>query len=330
MKKNLHEAVIVIMGASSGIGEATALAFARKGARLVLAARNAAALQAVAKRCREEGVDVLVHPTDVTKAEKVRELAVAAQSLGEIDVWVSNAGVGAVGAFEETPIEAHHRVIETNLIGHINDAHAILPVFRKQGHGVFVNMISLGGFASTPFASAYGASKFGLKGFSEALRAEVSDMADIHICDIYPAFIDTPGLGHGANYTGAELSAPPPVYDARTVADAIVRVVQQPKDTTTVGSFTDLVRVGHFLAPALTARAMAWVMRRYFDRAPAAMRSSGNLYRPARDAGGIDGGLRPSVPSTISLGIAATLFVTGFVMGAVDGSPSNVGSKRRG
>lgn len=325
MKKNLHEAVVVIMGASSGIGEATALAFARKGARLVLAARNAAALQHVAKLCREEGVDVLVRPTDVTQAEKVKELAEVAQSFGEIDVWVSNAGVGAVGAFEETPIEAHHRVIETNLIGHINDAHAAIPVFRKQGHGVFVNMISLGGFASTPFAAAYGASKFGLKGFSEALRAEVADMPDIHICDIYPAFIDTPGLSHGANYTGAELSAPPPVYDARSVADAIVRVAQQPKDTTTVGSFTDLVRVGHFLAPAFTARAMAWVMRRHFQKAEKAARSSGNLFRPARDPGGIDGGLRPSVPPAAGIGLAAALFVTGFVIGAVEGaaSPSN-------
>ncbi len=328
MKKNLHESVVVIMGASSGIGEATALAFARRGARLVLAARNAAALQTVAKQCREEGVDVLVHPTDVTKPEKVRELVEAASSFGEIDVWVSNAGVGAVGAFEETPIEAHHRVIETNLIGHMNDAHAIIPVFRKQEHGIFVNMISLGAFASTPFAAAYGASKFGLKGFSEALRAEVADMPDIHICDIYPAFVDTPGLSHGANYAGVELSAPPPVYDARSVADAIVRVVEQPKDTTTVGSFTDLVRVGHFLAPALTARATAWFMRRYFERAKRVTPSSGNLFRPAREAGGIDGGMRPSVPASVGLGIAATLFVTGFVLG-VAAPGSSVRSHRR-
>lgn len=327
MKKNLHESVVVIMGASSGIGEATALAFARKGARLVLSARNAAALQAVAKLCREEGVDVIVHPADVTKPEKVREVVDAARSFGEIDIWVSNAGVGAVGAFEETPIEAHHRVIETNLIGHINDAHAIIPVFRKQGHGIFINMISLGGFASTPFAAAYGASKFGLKGFSEALRAEVGDAPDIHICDIYPAFIDTPGLSHGANYTGAELTAPPPVYDARSVAAAILKVAEQPRDTTTVGSFTDLVRVGHFLAPALTARAMAWVMRRHFERAERAAKTSGNLFRPSADPGGIDDGLRPAIPRTVGTGLAAALFVTGFVLGVAEGAAAP--SRRR-
>lgn len=317
MKKNLHESVVVIMGASSGIGEATALAFARRGARLVLAARNAAALQTVAKACREEGVDVLVHPTDVTKADKVKELAEVALSLGEIDVWVSNAGVGAVGAFEDTPIEAHQRVIETNLIGHINDAHAIMPIFRKQGHGIFVNMISLGGFAATPYAAAYSASKFGLKGFAEALRAEVADVPDIHICDIYPAFVDTPGLSHGANYVGKEISTPPGASDARTVADAIVKVVEQPKDTTTVGSLADLVRVGHFLAPALTSRAMAWLMRRSFEKSDRVTRTSGNLYRPSADPMGIDG----PHPQTgtfplISTGVAATAFMVGLVIGA--------------
>lgn len=329
MKKDLRDAVIVIMGASSGIGEATALAFARRGARLVLAARNASALQTVAKACREIGVDVLVHPTDVTEPQKVRELAEVAQSFGEIDAWISNAGVGAVGAFEETPIESHHRVIETNLVGHINDAHAVMPIFRRQRHGVFVNMISLSGFAAAPFAAAYSASKFGLKGFSEALRAEVADMPDIHVCDIYPAFIDTPGLSHGANYVGRELKAPPPVYDARSVADAIVRVVQQPKDTTTVGTFTDLVRVGHFLAPALTSKAMAWVMRRYFAKAERTRQSDGNLFRPSSRAGMIDGGLRPSVPPVVSLGMAATLFVVGMALGASSGSGREQPRERR-
>lgn len=319
MKKDLRNAVVVIMGASSGIGEATALAFAREGSRLVLAARNASALQGVAKACRELGVDVLVHPTDVTQADKVKELAEVALSFGEIDAWISNAGVGAVGAFEQTPIEAHHRVIETNLVGHINDAHAVMPIFRSQGHGVFVNMISLSGFAAAPFAAAYSASKFGLKGFSEALRAEVSDMPDIHICDIYPAFIDTPGLSHGANYMGRELKAPPPVYDARSVADAIVRVVRQPKDTTAVGSFTDLVRVGHFIAPALTSKAMAWVMRRYFEHADRAGRTDGNLFRPSRNAGMIDGGLRSPMSPVVSLGMAATVFVVGMALGASAG-----------
>lgn len=117
-----------------------------------------------------------------------------------------------------TPMKSHEQVIKANLIGHMNDAHAVLPFFLRQGCGVFINMISLGGFAAASYAAAYSASKFGLKGFSEALRAELSEFPHIHICDIYPAFVDTPGISHGANYVGRELTAPPPVYDARKVA----------------------------------------------------------------------------------------------------------------
>jgi short-subunit dehydrogenase len=160
--KNRAE-VVVITGASSGIGQATAEAFARTGARLVIAARNAVALQAVAKTCRGLGADVLVVPTDVSNADQVKAVAEAALSFGAIDVWVSNVGVGAVGKFQDTPIEAHEQVIRANLIGHMNDAHAVLPIFLKQDRGIFINMISLGGFAAAPYATAYSASKFGLK-----------------------------------------------------------------------------------------------------------------------------------------------------------------------
>ena len=121
-------------------------------------------------------------------------------------------GVDAVGGFVETPIASHERVILANLVGHMNDAHAVLPVFLQQGRGVFINVISLGAFAPTPFAAAYGASKYGLRSFSEALRAELAGHPGIQICDVYPAFIDTPGISHGANYIGRALTAPPPLY----------------------------------------------------------------------------------------------------------------------
>src|ERR1700712_737953 len=158
---------VVITGASSGIGQATAELFARRGAKLVLAARNREALEEVAGRCRAAGGEAIAVPTDVTDVDAVRALADRAfTELGAIDVWLSNVGLGAIGLFQDTPIEAHEQVIRTNLIGHMNDAHAVLPIFLKQDSGTFINMISLGGFAAAPFATAYSASKFGLRGFS--------------------------------------------------------------------------------------------------------------------------------------------------------------------
>ncbi|KAK0330567.1 hypothetical protein LTR94_032328, partial [Friedmanniomyces endolithicus] len=169
----------VITGASSGIGQATAEAFAVAGWKLVLAARSREDLETVAAHCRDVGAQVLVVPTDVGDAEAVRTLASTAREFADhIDLWFSNVGVGAVGKFLDVPMATHDQIVRSNLIGHMNDAHAALPIFIEQGHGVFVNMISLGGFAAAPFASAYSASKFGLKGFSEALRAELADYPD--------------------------------------------------------------------------------------------------------------------------------------------------------
>ncbi len=292
MKMDLKNAVVVITGASSGIGEATALAFARQGSRLVIAARDLDALEAVAEDCRRMGGQAIAVEADVTDPAAVKRLAEQAMTWGKIDIWVSNVGVGAVGRFQDTPIDAHEQIIRANLIGHMNDAHAVLPIFLQQGHGIFVNMISLGGFAAAPFAAAYSASKFGLRGFSEALRAELADRPDIHICDIYPAFVDTPGIGHGANYVGRKLSAPPPLVDPRDVADAIVAVTQRPRATTTVGSVTNAARLAHLLAPNLSTRILGRFMASYFRRANRVPQSSGNVFSPPSVPGGIDGGMR--------------------------------------
>jgi short-subunit dehydrogenase len=305
--KDLENKVVVITGASSGIGEATALAFAREGARLVLAARDMAAVQAVADRCTTAGAQALAVGADVTDAAAVRALADAAVAFGgEIDVWFSNVGVGAVGLFHQTPMEAHEQVIRANLIGHMNDAHAAVPIFLRQGRGVFINMISMGGFAATPWAAAYSASKFGLKGFSEALRAELAPHRDIHICDVYPAFVDTPGLSHGANYTGRAISAPPPVLDARRVAQAVVGLARRPRPGVTVGSPAVALHLLHSLAPKTTAAAMGLFMRTWFSQAEPAQGGAGNLFAPPGAAGGIDGGWKRV---NLKVGLAAVMGV---------------------
>jgi short-subunit dehydrogenase len=233
---HMKDKTIVITGASSGAGRAIAIEFARLGARLILAARREEALQEVAAECEELGATAIAVVTDTRAAYDIHKLAKTAKDFGgTIDVWVNNAGVLAAGELDKIPAEVNEDVIRTNLLGYMHGAHAVLPFFKAQGHGLLVNNISVGGWFPTPYMSAYCASKFGLRGFFESLRGELSVYPNIHVCDLYPAFLDTPGIQHTANYTGRELKPAPPLSDPREVARVVVSLVHHPKEKSTVG-----------------------------------------------------------------------------------------------
>lgn len=275
----LREQVVVITGASSGIGRATAHAFARVGSRLVLAARNEHALRDVAGECAIMGSNAIVVPTDVTNARAVAALAEkAANTFGRIDVWINNAGVGLFGPFHKAGIELHQRVVETNLFGAMNGAAAVLPFFLEQRSGVMITNISLGGFAPVPFAAAYTAGKFGLRGFMAALRQELVDEPNVHICAVFPSVIDTPGFQHGANVSDAELSPAWPVFPPGKVAAAIVDIALHPRDELPVGWPARLAKISYGLAPKTTERLIGTVFRRVIKDAPPAPRRTGNLF----------------------------------------------------
>ena len=284
---------VVITGASSGIGAATAIAFATQGARLVLAARGEAGLEDIAARCREAGGEAEVRTVDVIDAAAVAALAADARSiLGEIDLWFSCVGVGVVGKYEDVPIADHARVIEANLLSHMNDAHAVLPIFLAQDRGTWVNMISVGGFVATPYAAAYSASKFGLRGFSEALRGELSKKPHIHICDVYPTFVDTPGIDHAGNYTGARLSLPPGALAPETVAKAVVRLATHPRNTTAVGAPAIALKLGQFATPNLSAAMMNGFMDSWSAKADPGEDTKGALFDAPASPSGVSGGRR--------------------------------------
>ena len=298
--------VVVLTGASSGIGRATAHRLAERGADIVLAARNLHTLRPVADECMARGARVLVVPTDVRDADAVAALArQAVERFGRIDAWINNVGVGAVGLFDEVPLALHRRVIESNLIGHMNGSHAALAHFRQRRRGTLINMISLGGWIPSPYAAAYSASKFGLRGFTETIRAEMSALPDVHVCAVCPTFVDTPGIGHGANRVGRHLGTPSPMLDPREVARVVVSLLDAPRATVMVGAVAAPARVAHALAPELTGRVGRWAMQRALERAGPADESDGNLFEPSNDTA-IDGGYRR----------ARRLPVTGLAVGA--------------
>src|SRR3989339_1253579 len=179
-RKVLENKTVAITGASSGIGRATALEFARSGANLVLIARGENNLKEVAAEAENLGAKALVAPADVVNENAVTAVAERAVStFGGIDIWVNNAAVNLFGRFDEAPYDAYKRVIETNLFGYLNGARAVIGHFHRQQSGMLVNVSSISGTIGLPYSSAYTASKFAINGFSESLRAELKGFPSI-------------------------------------------------------------------------------------------------------------------------------------------------------
>jgi short-subunit dehydrogenase len=287
--QNLQNATVVIAGASSGMGLATALAFARRGANLILGARRMQALERATGLCRQAGAPrAIAMPTDIADAAQAEALArEAVERFGGIDVWVNMAGLAAAGPFEQIPIEAQRRLIEVNLIGVMNGAYAAVPHMLRRSRGVIINMASLAGRVPHPFATAYTASKFGVAGFTEALRYELLARSAVEVCGIYPGIVDTPIPLHAANYTGRELRPPPPVMDPESIAEQVVGLALRPRRALHIGLHHAVVPA-YALAPETTGRMMGRLGAAFLlHSGPEAAPTDGAFFTPIPGTTGI-------------------------------------------
>jgi short-subunit dehydrogenase len=295
-KSDLQGKVVVITGASSGFGKGAALKFAEQGANLVLAARRAELLEELARECEGAGVKAIAVPTDVSRREDVERVGDAAlRGFGRIDVWVNDAGVGALGRFERIPLDVHEHVIRTNLLGTLYGSYLAYRQFLKQGAGVLINISSELGKHTVPYYSSYAAAKHAVVGLTDSLRQEIvqNGVKGVHTCLVMPTAHDTPFFDHAANYTGHAIEAPTPLHDPQDVVETIVRLASDPEDKEIVGGDGVVKVLMKHLAPKLEEKMAAKQMHKtQYEKAPPAGDSPGAVHSPMATGTGVSAGRR--------------------------------------
>lgn len=291
--KKLSEQVIVITGASSGIGRATAKMAAERGARVVLTSRSGPELEKVAEEIRRANGRASHHAADVTLPHQVEAVAEFAQrEFGGIDTWVNNAGVSAYGKVEQLGLDDMRRVMDVTFWGVVNGARAALPHLRQSG-GALINIGSEVSSAPVPLQGPYVAAKHAVLGFSDVLRLELEqERVPVSVTVIQPGSVDTLFFRHAKSVTGREPAPPPPVYAPELVAETILHCAEHPERNVVVGGAARALIGLRRAAP----RAADRIFERTLFSAQQGERLSrhyeGSLYEPSGPAsahGGYDG-----------------------------------------
>ncbi|SDA19882.1 Short-chain dehydrogenase [Nitrosospira sp. Nsp18] len=227
--KPLNQQVLVITGASSGIGLATARLAAERGAKLVLIARSAETLKGLAAEIGSSGGEAIHVVADVADREKIYAAAQEAiHCFNRIDTWINNAGVSIYGRLDEVSEADSRRLFDTNFWGVVNGSLAALPHLKERG-GALINLGSEVSEAIVPLQGMYSASKHAVKGFTDALRVEIEELgkAPVSITLIQPTAVNTPFPQHARNYMGREPKLPPPLINPEQVAEAILKAATE-------------------------------------------------------------------------------------------------------
>ena len=280
---------VVITGASSGIGRGLAIACAARGDNVVVAARRAEVLQALAS---ELGNAIAVS-VDVGEPEGMAQLrAAACEAFGHVDVWVNNAGVGVAGEFHKVPLVDHLRAIKTSLDGVVIGSHLALEHFVARGSGVVINVGSASSKTVLPYYSSYASSKAAVEELGKCLHRELrlNGYDAVHVCTLNPWVVDTPWFEHAGNYTGHELNMP--LYDdPDAVVAAILELMIKPRERVEL----KLSKVPALISKILPGTSDAFsskVVQQYIDQAPPAPFTSGALHKPMTGGVGVTANLR--------------------------------------
>jgi NAD(P)-dependent dehydrogenase (short-subunit alcohol dehydrogenase family) len=244
---------VLITGASSGIGRATAIELAGRGARLVLVSRGEESLEEAAAEARSAGAAaVVVCPGDVTDEDAIQAAVDSAvEQFGRLDVVVHAAQVMAYGRIEDVPREVFEQVVDVAVHGTAIVARVVLPVFRKQGAGHLVIVNSLLGNIAAPLMGSYVTAKWGQLGLVRVLQQETRDEPGISVTAVQPGGVDTPIYFQGATWTGSTGRPPPPVYSPQRVARTIVSTLGRPRRIVQAGVFNPLITAGFRLVPGI-------------------------------------------------------------------------------
>jgi short-subunit dehydrogenase len=268
--KPLNEQVIVITGASSGIGLETVRLAAREGAKLVLVARSEDVLREEADRINAQGGEAIVAIADVAHRDQLEQAAQAAiHRFGRIDTWINDAGVSIYGRIEEVSEEDNRRLFDTNFWGVVNGSLVALPYLKQQG-GALINLGSEVSDAVVPLQGMYSASKHAVKGFTDALRVELlTEDAPVSVTLIQPTAVDTPYPQHARNYQDQEAKLPDPQIDPKEVAEAIIDAAQHPRRAVKVGVMAHVnTAMAKFAAGLADKIATNYVEQQHYNEPP--------------------------------------------------------------